>query len=143
MLVTEGRKTNSLSESLLHWCQRIMRLGRDRSLDAMNAADVKRLADDVGVSPNELRALSRHGPNGAELLSKRMAELDLDLAEVSGQFPVTVHDLQRLCTLCGEKRRCKRDLNQDPTDPHWKDYCPNAEALGNFDAMPWKSRNEW
>jgi hypothetical protein len=72
-----------------------------------------------------------------------MAALDLDPAEVAHAFPVTSHDLQRVCTLCADKRRCMRDLSRNPDDPHWKDYCPNAETLGDFNAMPWASRREW
>jgi|SRR5579862_869334 len=142
-LARENRKSPTLTERLSKWYGRVMQLPLDRGLEIMSEAEVKRIADDIGVSAAELPALNRHGPEAADLLAKRMAALNLDGAEVSREFPVTLHDMQRLCTLCAEKGKCERDLRRHPDDTSWKIYCPNAEALGDLNAMPWKSRNEW
>jgi hypothetical protein len=40
-----------------------------------------------------------------------------------------LRDLQRACSLCASKRRCKRDLARKSTDPGWQQYCPNASTL--------------
>ena len=71
-----------------------------------------------------------------------MAALDLDPEEVSQTEPRTFQDLQRVCTLCDDHRRCARDLSRNSAIPAWKDYCPNAETLMALSAMPRCSTNQ-
>ena len=59
-----------------------------------------------------------------------MAMLGLDPAEISRSQPQTMRDLQRVCTLCADKPDCEHDLAGDPSDPSWRDYCPNEGTLG-------------
>lgn len=112
-------------------------------LSCCGEAEIERIARDVQMSPAELRALIRRGPEAADLLLERMAVLDLDPKEVSQVAPQTFRDLQRSCALCESKRRCVRDLTGNAASPEWKDYCPNASTLLALDALPWSSRKEW
>jgi len=105
--------------------------------------EVERIARDVRMTPAELRAIAKRGPEAADLLLRRMAALDLDPAEVSQVGPQTFRDLQRVCSLCESKRRCARDLARDSAMPAWQDYCPNAQTLIALDVLPWTSRREW
>ena len=105
--------------------------------------EIERIARDVRMSPTELRAVAKQGPEAANLLLERMAVLDLDPAEVAQVGPETFRDLQRVCSLCESKRRCMRDLAHDAAAPQWQDYCPNAQTLMALDALPWASRREW
>lgn len=105
--------------------------------------EVERIARDVGISAAELRKLAHHGPDGADLLLRRMAALDLDRDEVSQTERRTFQDLQRVCTMCESKRRCARDLARDSDDPAWEDYCPNVATLKMLNALPWAARREW
>jgi len=105
--------------------------------------DVARIAGDLGVSTFELQALARQGPETADLLLRRMAALDLDSGEVAEIEWPTFLDLQRVCTMCGDKRRCAHDLSRDPNDTAWVDYCPNVATLKMLSALPWASRREW
>jgi hypothetical protein len=104
---------------------------------------VERIAKDLGLSASELRRVTKLGPGSADLLLRRMAALDLDRKEVSRTEPRTFQDLQRVCSMCNSKRRCRRDLTRDAADPVWEDYCPNAATLMALNAMPWRSRAEW
>ena len=72
--------------------------------------EIERIARDVRMTPAELRAVAKRGPEAADLLLERMAALDLDPAEVAQVGPQTFRDLQRVCSLCESKRRCVRDL---------------------------------
>jgi hypothetical protein len=92
---------------------------------------------------SEIRRLASLGPESAELLSRRMAALDLDGKEVARTHPQTFRDLQRICTLCESHRQCARDLTRDASAPAWEDYCPNVETLRALNAMPSASRREW
>jgi hypothetical protein len=105
--------------------------------------EIARMAGDVGLTPTELRQLARHGSGAANLLHQRLAALELDQREVARQEPQTLHDLQRVCSLCQFHRRCARDLAHNAADPAWKDYCPNAATLIALNAEPWPARAEW
>jgi hypothetical protein len=105
--------------------------------------EVERMARDLGMPVSELRKVANHGPEAADLLVRRMVALNLDRNEVATTVPSTFQDLQRLCTLCESHRRCARDLERDPTDRAWEDYCPNVAMLKLLDALPWAARSEW
>jgi hypothetical protein len=105
--------------------------------------EVERMARDLGMPSSELRKIANRGPDAADLLLRRMAELNLDGKEVAATAPGTFQDLQRLCTLCESHRQCARDLGRDPADKAWEDYCPNVATLKLLDSLPWTSRSEW
>jgi hypothetical protein len=68
-------------------------------------------------------------PDAADLLYWRMNEIKLDRKEITQADPQVMRDLQRVCTVCGSKRRCKHELAKNPSDPAWQKYCPNATTL--------------
>jgi hypothetical protein len=105
--------------------------------------EVERMARDLGMPSSELRKVANHGPEAADLLLRRMAELNIDNKEVAATAPSTFQDLQRLCTLCESHRQCARDLGRDPAGKAWEDYCPNVAMLKLLDSLPWASRSEW
>src|SRR5271156_81632 len=45
--------------------------------------EVERMARDLGMPSSELRKIANHGPDAADLLLRRMAELNLDNKEVA------------------------------------------------------------
>jgi hypothetical protein len=140
--VSAETKAASPLQAILRWL-RARTSGQAYELGACGDREVEQIAKDIGVSPAELYQLARSDAAGAELLLQRLAALDLDCKEVARLMPETMHDLQRLCTLCTARRRCARDLAQHPDDPNWKDYCPNVATLLALDAMPWAARSEW
>ena len=91
--------------------------------------DVERMAHDVGVSGAELRSLAGKWPDASDLLSRRMDELRLDAAELARARPLVLRDLEKTCSLCVHQRRCRHDLDRNPADPAWQDYCPDAATL--------------
>ena len=110
-------------------------------LQCAGAAEVERIAQELGLSTFELRALVSH-PDDRELLAKRMAGMHLEPAAVAQSDPAMSRDLQRVCAMCGFKYRCARDLALEPLDPDWqgwRDYCPNATTLSALGAVGQKS----
>jgi hypothetical protein len=95
-----------------------------------------RIAHDLAVSPADLRVLAGKWPD--DLLSRRLEQLDLDAAHVE---PQVLRDLERVCTLCGSKRRCRHDLAGDPSESRWLEYCPNVTTLSALVAERFDSRN--
>ena len=105
--------------------------------------EAERMAHDLGLPVSELRKLAEHGPEAADLLARRMAELNLDKNEVAAVVPRTLQDLQRVCTMCESHRQCARDLGRDPADQAWENYCPNAAVLKMLNGLPWVARSDW
>jgi hypothetical protein len=106
--------------------------GRRRAmldLDCCGSAEVERIARDVGVSGADLAVLAGKWPDAADLLYLRMKEVHLDRKEITQLEPEVMRDLQRVCTVCGSKRRCEHELAKNPSDPAWQRYCPNATTL--------------
>ncbi len=104
------------------------------ALQRMGPEGVERLAHDVGLTSADLQTLAGRWPDSAELLSRRLAVLNLDEGELARGEPEVLHDLQRVCSLCADKRRCQHDLAVESFDETWHDYCPNAQTLEALDA---------
>ena len=143
MLTLLGRKSPSPIKAISQWLRDWARKSSALELRCCGEEEVERMARDIGMSASELRKIAALGPGSADLLLRRMAALDLDRKEVSRTESRTFQDLQRVCTMCSSKRRCKRDLAHDSDDPVWQDYCPNAATLMALNALPWRARSEW
>jgi len=98
-------------------------------LDCCGAVEMERIARDMGVSGADLSILAGKWPDAADLLYWRMNEVHLDRKEITQREPEVMRDLQRVCTVCGSKRRCEHELAKNPSDPAWQIYCPNATTL--------------
>ena len=98
--------------------------------EACTSDEIARLAHDVGLPETDLRRMATLGPDAARQVLDRMTELHLSAETIASSEPGTMRDLQRLCSNCVSKKRCRRDLAQNPTDPVWRQYCPNAGTLG-------------
>ncbi len=85
------------------------------------------LVDLDGCGPAEM--VAGKWPDAADLLYWRMNEIKLDRKEVTQVDPQVMRDLQRVCTVCGSKRRCEHELANNPSDPASQKYCPNATTL--------------
>src|SRR5262245_30747357 len=104
------------------------------ALQIMGPEEVERLAHDVGITGPDLQTLAGRWPDSTELLSQRLAVLAIDERALERREPQVVRDMQRVCTLCAEKRRCQHNLAVDPHDESWSDYCPNAQTLKGLKA---------
>jgi hypothetical protein len=98
-------------------------------LENYSPQELQRMAQEVGVNPQELRVLAGKWPESADLLSRRMAALDLDAGQIARSQPCVSNDLRKLCSLCVSKGRCEHDLAGDPNNPVWREYCPNTTTL--------------
>jgi hypothetical protein len=128
----------SILDGIRHW-YRNSSAAREGTfeLQCAGAAEVERIAQELGLSSFELRALVSH-PDDRELLAKRMAVVHLEPKAVAQSDPATFRDLQRVCAMCGFKYRCARDLAVEALDParqEWRDYCPNAATLSALGAF--------
>jgi len=100
----------------------------------MDAEDVEPLAHDVSLTGSDLRTLAGKWPDSAALLSRRMAFLDIGEGRVGQEEPQVIRDMQRVGSLCADKRRCEHDLADATSGRIWRDYCPNVQTLEALDA---------
>jgi len=109
------------------------------SLDRCGRGEVERMAWDLGIGGNDLRVLAGKWPDGATLLERRIEAQGLVQTEIERIEPQVMRDLQRVCSICDNKRACEHDLDRDPGSPVWKDYCPNADTFGAVSDEPAKA----
>ena len=88
------------------------------------------LAHDIGVSGADFCILAGKWPDASALLSQRLEQLKLDPARIIEAEPQVLRDLERVCSLCASKRKCKHDFAMNPSGGAWRDFCPNAHTLG-------------
>jgi hypothetical protein len=102
---------------------------RQGELSGLDDKELGRVAAELGMSTSVLEDLVERGPEAAHNLYERLRALGLSKADVDAAAHGVMHDLQRTCTCCNEKRMCEKDLAERPDDPVWKNYCPNAVTL--------------
>jgi hypothetical protein len=98
-------------------------------LAGINRDELDRVAGELGMSAGALKGLVARGPDAANLLYERMHALGISRADVDSAANGLMRDLQRTCACCNEKGICEKDLEECPSDPVWKRYCPNAVTL--------------
>jgi hypothetical protein len=98
-------------------------------LDSLGPSEMARMAQDVGIPASDLRVLAQHCSDAADLLERRLGAFGMKASELVRTAPAELRDMERLCTLCRSKGRCARDLAADPSDPVWRQYCPNEETI--------------
>ena len=118
-----------LGRALDWWHETRERWGQIAQLRELSPEQLEQMAADVGVSPAELLELSARADGTQGLLERRLAALQLDPEEIRKLSPMLLRDLQRTCSRCSERQRCKDDMALSPLAPGWDSYCPNAGTL--------------
>jgi uncharacterized protein DUF6455 len=111
------------------WRKRRERATTLAGLRSLDDAELSNIAQDIGVGTSELVVLAGKWPDAANLMERRAAALGVDTAEIKRTEPHVMRDLARVCSICGNKRTCEHDLDRDPADPAWKEYCPNVSTF--------------
>jgi hypothetical protein len=121
----------SIINSMMQWVKKCRDAREDRG-DLLNCGpdEVAQITRDLRLQPSELAALLRKGPNAADLLQKLLPAVGIDASSLEKDDPATMRDLQRLCTTCVEKRRCRLDLANGRSFDNFRYYCPNAFTVG-------------
>jgi hypothetical protein len=102
-------------------------------LAGCDALEVARVAQDLGVSAADLRALASRDKTAADLLTRRLETLRLDPTSVD---PALMRDLQRCCSNCDSKQLCAHELEDKPRAASWPKYCPNEETIAAIATKP-------
>lgn len=105
-------------------------------LDACGGSELARMAHDLSLTTNELRALARKGPDSARLVYCRMADLGIDRNSIAASDPRLLREMQKDCALCESKGRCRHDLARGADPSAWARYCANDQALNALVTRP-------
>jgi hypothetical protein len=107
--------------------------GRRRAeIERIDPSEASRIAGEIGVSVRELGELAAEGPDSDAPLRRRLDILHLDIGALTRREPATVRDMQRVCSHCADRGRCKHDLATDPEGADWETYCPNVDTIKDF-----------
>jgi hypothetical protein len=120
---------NRLTHTFSDWLRQRQELSEIRQL---NATEFDRIANDLRVSPADLDELVRHGPHAADELPKMLKALGISEEDLARIEPMVLHDMERVCALCGHKRECDRDLAAGTAAEHYGEYCLNAPTINEL-----------
>ena len=115
-----------LTHTFSQWLKHRQELSEMRHLDA---SEFDRIASDLRLSPADLDELVRQGPHAADELPKLLKALGISQADLARVEPMVLHDMERVCALCGHKRECDRDLAEGTSAEHYRQYCLNAPTI--------------
>jgi len=132
--MTSQDHSPSVVERLTHTFSEWLRHRRELSeMRHLNAAEFDRIASDLRLSPADLDELVRHGPHAADELPKLLQALGISQEDMERVEPMVLHDMERVCALCGHKRECDRDLAEGTSAEHYREYCLNAPTIEELD----------
>ena len=77
-----------------------------KEMREMDAASFDQIASDLRISSADLEQLVRQGPHAADELPKMLRALGIDQAELARTETLVLRDMERVCSLCNQKRRC-------------------------------------
>jgi len=98
-----------------------------------DALEVRRVAQELGISVAELRSLASRDKTAANLLYRRLETLRLDPASID---LAVMRDLQRCCSNCNSKQLCVHELEDKPKTASWPKYCPNEDTIAALTTKP-------
>jgi hypothetical protein len=115
-----------LTQTFSDWLKHRQELNEMRQL---NTSEFDRIASDLRVSPADLNELVRNGPHAADELPKLLKALGIDGKSLARIEPLVLHDMERVCALCHNKRECDRDLAAGTSAERYQGYCLNAPTI--------------
>ena len=120
-----------LISTFADWLKHRSELNEIRQLDR---GEFDRIAADLEISSRDLDELVRRGSHAADELPLLLKVLDIDEAALDRTQPMMLRDMERVCTLCGEKARCDRDLAAGTSAENFSSYCPNVSTINELKA---------
>ena len=103
-------------------------LGLNNEFGMCGPDEVMRMAQEIGVTPSQLRELSK-GHCNANLLKSMLVALHVDPKAIADMDPLVMRELKWLCITCSNKKRCEHELAKGTAAEHFREFCPNAVSL--------------
>ena len=103
-------------------------LGLNNEFGMCSPDEVMRMAQEIGLTPSQLRELSK-GHGNANLLKSMLVALHVDPKVIADMDPLVMRELKWLCITCSNKKRCEHELAKGTAAEHFREFCPNAVSL--------------
>lgn len=116
------------------WLQQRRQLREIADCEASDPADFARIAGEFSMTPETLDALVRQGTHSADELPHLLDAVGVNINDVRRHHTALLNDMERVCSFCQAKRRCRQDLASGEVAAHYGDYCANAETIGELKA---------
>ena len=100
-------------------------------LASLTREDLRHIAGDLALAESALLSLSAGGRDNTVLMERMMRARGLDPDEMQA-FSMTLRDMERVCSQCGNTGRCGRDLDAGTAAAHCHAYCPNAATFDDL-----------
>jgi uncharacterized protein YjiS (DUF1127 family) len=114
-----------------------LRARRDvNELRELDSGEFARVAQELGLSPDNLDAFVRQGPHAADELPHLLTALGIDREAIARTQPMILRDMERVCAMCKHKRECDGDLLAGTSRQHYEEYCCNAQTIDGLAARP-------
>jgi hypothetical protein len=81
--------------------------------------------NDVFILPDDTNL----GRMDFSVLRKMLVALKVDPNNIAHDDAAGIHDLQRLCVNCGQKRQCAHELEVETATENYREFYPNAYML--------------
>lgn len=140
--------TSSISPTSLP--QRVLRRIHDwqerrrglRELARCDSRERQRVVQELGVTEAELEEAIRAGAEPNPLLGRMLKALHVDYPLLVLDDPRIAWDLRRVCALCPNWRRCRRELDAATAAGNFQGFCYNATTLKAIADDPRYGRHE-
>lgn len=116
-----------------HWRDKRMVLQEVLKCDA---TERDRLLRELKMTEPELTAIINAGPGDSHLLMRMLDALELDYQRLQHRHPPVASDLRRVCALCDNKQRCRRELEASTAAENFHEFCNNTITLQSLTADP-------
>ncbi len=103
-------------------------------LAGFSRAEFSHLASDMGVTETDLQSLSANAPDNTVLMQGMMRARGLDPEKVRDHYITLARDIERVCTICRNAKRCRRELAAGTAGMHCHEFCPNVRTFDDLDA---------
>jgi hypothetical protein len=121
---------NKLVDVFGNWLKHRQEIREIRDLDNAEFANI---AHDLRITPADLDALVRLGPQAVDELPRLLMALGIDEGALSRTQPLVLRDMARVCASCQQKRQCDRDLDAGTAAQRYEEYCLNAPTIEALD----------
>jgi hypothetical protein len=131
-----GRDPSSLLSAIGSWWKDLLtsRSG-DEELMMLSRADVDRIAQDLGMTSDELQDFAARGVHASDEAPQMMKALGLDPNELERSQHSVYIDVLHNCAMCPDKGRCHHDIKTGEAEAHFEEYCLNAHTLNALRAV--------
>jgi hypothetical protein len=120
------RTLDSLRQAITRWHDRKAMMDE---IEAMDADTLREIASELGLSVNEFRETVSMSEGADTLMTQMMAAYGLAVDDLRERMPGVMRDVEIICSRCGAKGRCARELAGGTAAAHADRFCPNAPTF--------------